>query len=300
MAVKTKKAKVASQDQAPVAVPQKAPQATTVVAGSLDDALAMVEGAGVAAAPAKAKKNSVPVVEVKGIDLTVMKLALAAAQEAAAKGRKEAESAILRPQFDAAWLKYCRDHKSFVPSVDVNSLIGYIGGQLSVAVADDKKPVSPCPAGVAPEGWAIKAINAALKEHFGASYSEYVEPSLSLFIKPRAELEAAGLTLAGVVKTLQEKLGADFGKMFGHSQGIDLKRVKSGSDEVVVLRQRAVLDPSVDALVNSAIGKGLLSKSNGALKPSNEAKLNAERRLAELEKEKAKATTPTVQVNVGK
>ena len=106
------------------------------------------------------------------------------------------------------------------------------------------------------------------------------------------------MTLSGVVKTLQEKLGADFGKMFGHSQGVALKRVKSGSDEVVVLRQRAVLDPSVDALVKSAIAKGLLAKSDGSLKPSNEAKLNAEKRLADLEKEKAKATTPTVQVNV--
>ena len=99
------------------------------------------------------------------------------------------------------------------------------------------------------------------------------------------------------MKTLQAKLGEDFGKMFGHEQGIDLKRVKMGKDEVVVLRQRSAMDPAVDALVKGALGKGLLKRTNGALTPSQEAKLNAEARLAALEKiEKAKV--PAVQVNV--
>ena len=297
MAVKAKKAKVAGQDQAPVAVPQNAPQATTVVAGGFDDALAMVESAKVAATPAKAKKDSVPVVKVNGVDEKVLRFALAAQEQLAAEGRKDDLGAQLRPSFDEAWLLYCREHKSFVPSVDVNGQVGYVGGQIGVAAANDKKPVSPCPAGMQAEGWAAKALNAALREHFGASYSEFIEPSLSLFVKSASELEKAGLTLTGVLKVLQEKLGPDFGKMFGYSQGIGLKRVKSGSDEVVVLRQRAVLDPAVDALVTAAIGKGLLSKSSGSLKPSNEVKANAEKWLAALEKEKA-GKVPSVQVNV--
>ena len=284
MAVKAKKAKeVKEVKDAPVAVPQNVPQATTVV-GGLDDALAMLEGANVSAAPAKAKKSSVPDVKVDGIDEKVLKYVVEASREAAAKGRKEAIGAELRPVFDDKWLDWCRANKSFAPRINVNTLIAYTGGQLKVADPDDVHP--------------IKAINDALKSHFGAEYGDFVKPSLSLYVKDEESLAAAGLTLAGVIKTLQEKLGAEeFSKMFGHEQGIALKKVKMGKDDVVVLRQRAAMDASVAAKVKSAMDKGLLARTNGALTPSTEAKLNAEKMLAALEKEKA-AKVPAVQVNV--
>ena len=304
-----RKAKTVAVKEA-VAVTQTAPQATTVVSGGIDDALAMVEGAGVKAAPVKDKKASVPVVAVNGkmsngdsLEKGVLQFALAAAQMTEAEGKKDALGGELRPMFDSVWEKWCRDNKSFSPRLNMSAsgtIIGFTGGQLKVASPDKKHPVLNSP----------KAINDGLKEHFGVKYQDYIEPTLYLFVKPVKELESSGLTLTGVIKTLQEKLGADFAKIFGHSQGVDLKRAKIGSDEVVILRQTAAMDAAVDAQVESAIEKGLLTKTNGALSPSAEAKALAEEKLEKLEaelkaereaklaKEAAKSAAPTVQVTI--
>ena len=150
MAVKAKKAKEVKAHEVQ-AVVQVIPQATTVVreASGVDDVLALVESAKVEAAPAKVKKSGVPDVKVSGVEKRVLQYVVAAAQEASAKGRKEALGAELRPIFDDEWVKWCRGNKSFAPRIDINDQIAYTGGQFKVMEADEAHPV--------------KAINEALR-----------------------------------------------------------------------------------------------------------------------------------------
>jgi hypothetical protein len=296
MAVKAKKAKVASQDQAaPVAVPQKAPQATTVVAGGMS-AMERLRKSKLTAAPVKEKESDVPNVKVEAlvkgaspepmpINEAILRFLVADSERLSAENKKKNLGECLRPIFEEAWMKQCRDAKSFAPQIRVNGSIKFTGGQLSIV-------------GATPERSQEK-VEADLKEHFGKDYDSYVKPSLAMFILPEEKLKEKGLDNNKVLDILQEKLGDAFFDMFSYSEGLSLKK----DGDKVVLREAMAKDPVVEVKVIEAIGKGLISKTNGALTPESKPRTDAKKDLDALEKAKEKAAAakaPAVQVNITK
>ena len=243
------------------AVKAPAPQSTVIVPS--DDLAAMMAGSGVVADEKKASKSGTVTLKISDLELLkkVRRYIKETAKEKAAKGKKEGLGEDIRPSFEDSWTKLCREQQVFHKTVCMDDMMNFGSPQLKVSSANEKLKTT------------VDSIKAGLKAHFAADYAKYVEDTITIFVKPE---KTNGVT----IKTLQDKLGMDlFREIFSYETNIDLKKVGSDKDAIVVLKRDAVMYPAVEKQVVEAMAKNLLARNAGALTPLKSALAIAEEEL---------------------
>lgn len=245
---------------------QTATQPQSVVSVPGDDLAAMMMGAGVAAEPVKSSKSSVSELKIDdaGKLAQINRYVEYDAREKAAKAMKENIGEQIRPWMKSAYVAFCRVAKMFHKTISINGDMNFGSVQLKVAKADPDKGKTPA------------LIKQGLKDHFGDKYAEYVEDTITIFVKPE-------VTNKDTIAMLQKALGAEFGRIFTFEQDIGLREIGGDKDKIVVLKRDAILDPLLDASVKAAVDKGLLTENMGSITSQKSALALAEEKLVKEE-----------------